>query len=78
MDSDGAMSRHTIGHKTINNPFIRWSAMGAFGSIFVEPAKRGGDSAEIMIDATHLKVHRTAASLLKQGLLPGLSGVQAG
>jgi hypothetical protein len=28
----------------------------------------------IMIDATHLKAHRTAASLLKKGLFPVVSG----
>ena len=28
----------------------------------------------IMIDATHLKAHRTAASLLKKGLFPAVSG----
>jgi putative transposase len=27
-----------------------------------------------MINATHLKVHRTAASLLKKGLFPAVSG----
>jgi len=27
-----------------------------------------------MIDATHLKAHRTAASLLKMGLFPVVSG----
>jgi len=27
-----------------------------------------------MIDATHLKAHRTAASLLKKGLFPDASG----
>jgi putative transposase len=27
-----------------------------------------------MIDATHLKAHRTAASLLKKGLFPHVSG----
>ncbi len=27
-----------------------------------------------MIDATHLKAHRTAASLLKKGMLPVVSG----
>jgi hypothetical protein len=48
--------------------------MGVFGRIFVELAKGGGDTAEIMIDATHLKAHRTAASLLKKGLFPDLSG----
>jgi transposase len=61
-------------HKTIYNRFIRWSEMGVIGRIFVELAKGGGDTEEIMIDATHLKAHRTAASLLKKGLFPGLSG----
>lgn len=60
-------------HKTIYNRFIRWSEMGVFGRIFVELAKNGGDTDEIMIDATHLKAHRTAASLLKKGLFPGIS-----
>jgi hypothetical protein len=29
-----------------------------------------------MIDATHLKAHRTAASLLKKGRFPDVSGVR--
>ena len=41
-------------HKTIYNRFIRWSELGVFGRIFVELAKGGGDTEEIMIDATHL------------------------
>lgn len=63
-------------HKTIYNRFVRWSEMGVFGRIFVELAKGGGDTEEIMIDATHLKAHRTTASLLKKGLFPGLSDAQ--
>ena len=59
-------------HKTIYNRFIRWSEMGVFGCIFVELAKGGGATEEVMIDATHLKAHRTAASLFKRGLCPGL------
>ena len=59
--------------KTIYYLFVRWSEMGVFGRIFVELAKGGGDTDEIMIDATHLKAHRTAASLLKKGLFPGIS-----
>ena len=65
-------------HKTIYNRFVRWSAMGVFGCIFVELAKGGGDTEEIMIDATHLKAHRAAASLLEKGLFPGLSGASKG
>jgi putative transposase len=59
-------------HKTIYNRFIRWSELGVFGRIFLELAKGGGGTAELMIDATDLKAHRTAASLLKKGLFPGL------
>jgi putative transposase len=55
-------------HKTIYNRFVRWSRMGVFGRILAELAKGGGEPDEIMIDATHLKAHRTAASLLKKGL----------
>ena len=60
-------------HKTNYNRFYRWSAMGVVGRIFVELEKGGRETNEIMIDATHLKAHRTAASLLKKGLYPGLS-----
>ena len=41
--------------------------------IFAELAK-SGDGERLMIDATHLKAHRTAASLLKKGLYPAASG----
>jgi putative transposase len=63
-------------HKTIYNRFIRWSRLGVFNRIFVELSK-GGGSDQLMIDATHLKVHRTAASLLKKGLYPDLSDAVA-
>ena len=65
-------------HDTIYNRFVRWSEMGVFGRILVDLAKGGGDTEEIMIDATHLKAHRTAASLLKKGLYPDISGAQKG
>ena len=63
-------------HETIYNRFIRWSEIGGFGRIFVELATGGGETDEIMIDATQLKAHRTAASLLKKGLFPDISGAQ--
>ena len=57
-------------HKTIYNRFIRWSRLGVFNKIFASLAA-GSDSDDVpMIDATHLKAHRTAASLLKKGLYP--------
>ena len=61
-------------HKTIYNRFIRWSRLGVFNRIFAELAGKAGEPDAIMIDATHLKAHRTAASLLKGGLFPDVSG----
>jgi transposase len=60
-------------HKTIYNRFIRWSRLGVFNRIFAELAAKGGRPDRLMIDATHLKAHRTAASLLKKGLYPDVS-----
>jgi transposase len=61
-------------HKTLYNRFIRWSRMGVFDRIFAGLAGEGPQPERIMIDATHLKAHRTAASLLKKGLFPAVSG----
>ena len=60
-------------HKTIYNRFIRWSRLGVFNRIFAALAAKGGRPDQLMIDATHLKAHRTAASLLKKGLFPDVS-----
>ncbi len=63
-------------HKTLYNRFIRWSEKGIFNKIFAELAARDGIPQQLQIDATHLKAHRTAASLLKKGMFPALSAVQ--
>ena len=60
--------------KTLYNRFIRWSMMGVFDRIFAGLAGEGPKPERIMIDATHLKAHRTAASLLKKGMFPAASG----
>lgn len=66
-------------HKTLYNRFIRWSRLGVFNKIFMELVEKQGDTERLMIDATHLKAHRTAASLLKKGLFPAVSdGQKAG
>jgi putative transposase len=57
-------------HKTIYNRFVRWSRPGVFNKIFAELARKGAKPERIMIDATHLKAHRTAASHLKKGPVP--------
>ncbi len=63
-------------HKTIYNRFVRWSRLGVFNKIFSELASKAGKSSRLMIDATHLKAHRTATSLLKKGLFPDVSGAR--
>jgi len=60
-------------HKTLYNRFVRWSALGVFNRIFEELAAASEATDKVMIDATHLKAHRTAASLSKKGLYPGVS-----
>jgi putative transposase len=60
-------------HKTLYNRFVRWSRMGVFNRIFRALAAERGAPDRLMIDATHLKAHRTAASLLKKGLFPAVS-----
>lgn len=60
-------------HKTLYNRFVRWSRLGVFNKIFAELAAQAGRPDRLMIDATHLKAHRTAASLLKKGLFPAVS-----
>ncbi len=52
-------------HKTIYIGFVRRSRLGVFNKIFVELARKAGKPSRLMIDATHLKAHCTAASLLK-------------
>jgi putative transposase len=59
--------------KTIYNRFIRWSRMGVFNKGFAGLAAKGSKPDLLMIDTTHLKAHRTAASLQKKGLFPDIS-----
>jgi hypothetical protein len=44
--------------------------MGIFHRIFVNLAAESGSPDRVMIDSTHLKAHRMAASLLKRGIRP--------
>jgi transposase len=60
--------------KTLYNRFIRWNRLGVFDRIFSALAGSGPKPERIMIDATHLKAHRTAASLHKKGMFPAVSG----
>ena len=52
--------------KTLYNRWKRWSRMGVFATIMTELAAQAQDTEMVMIDATHLKTHRTASSLAVQ------------
>lgn len=57
-------------HKTLYNRFIRWSRLGVFNHIFSHLTAEDEPPDTLMIDATHLKAHRTASSLHKKGCTP--------
>lgn len=63
-------------YKTLYNRFIRWSRMGIFDKIFRALAEEDREREQLMIDSTHLKAHRTAASLAKKGMYPALLDAQ--
>jgi len=59
-------------HKTLYSRWKRWSEKGIFARMLLELADQGGETETLMIDATHLKTHRTASSLgLKKGGVAG-------
>lgn len=64
-DSSESAAKDYGPHKTIYNRFIRWSRLGVFNKILAELSANTGVPDQVMIDATHLKAHRTAASPLK-------------
>ena len=49
--------------------------MGVFDKIFKELSSQDVPG-QLQIDATHLKAHRTASSLLKKGAFPALLAAQ--
>ena len=59
--------------KTLYNRWIRWSRMGVFARMLIELAREGQDTETLMLDATHLKAHRTASSLRAQKGAPATS-----
>jgi putative transposase len=64
--------------KTLCQRFNRWSRLGVFDRILSELADMAGTSGKLMIDATHLKAHPTAARLLKKGLFPRMVSTTKG
>ena len=54
--------------KTLYNRWTRWSEKGSFARMLLELAAESDATETLMMDATHLKTHRTASSLgLKKG-----------
>ena len=58
--------------KTLYNRWVRWSRLGVFARMMTAMAAEGQNTKTVMIDATHLKAHRTASSL--RGKKGGASG----
>ena len=50
-------------YKTLYNRWARWSHVGILARILTELAAQGDGTGTLMIDATHLKAHRTASSM---------------
>ena len=63
-------------HKTLSNRFRRWTELGVFDRIFSHLAAANGPPDTMVIDATHLKAHRTASSLIKGGFFSGTLAAQ--
>ena len=61
-------------YKTLCNRFSAGAGGAFFDRIFATLAREGPRSERVMIDTTRLKAHRTAASLLKKGMFPVVSG----
>ena len=70
------MHHPSMAPKTLYNRFVLWSRLGVFSRIFAALTEEAGPPDRLMIDATHLKAHRTAASLYKKGLFPDVSDAQ--
>jgi hypothetical protein len=63
-------------HLPLRQDLTHWSRIGVLDRIFAGLAGEGPKPERIMIDATHLKPHGTAASLPKKGMFLAVSGAQ--
>ena len=65
--------------KTLYNRFVRWAAKGVWQDLFVTLAAAGGPPAELLIDSTHMKAHRSAGGGKggRSSKRSGLAGVDA-
>src|ERR671910_448154 len=47
--------------KTLYNRYVRWAAKGVWVSLFQALARAGGPSAQLLIDSSVVKAHRSAS-----------------
>ena len=66
-------TRHTV-LQILYNCSVPWSRLGVFNRIFTGLVGRAGEPECLMIDATHLNAHRTAASRLEREPFPTVLG----
>ena len=62
--------------KTLYNRFVRWTAKGVWTNIFQALATAGGPPAQLLIDSSAVKAHRSAAGG-KGGSSPRRSAARA-
>ncbi len=48
-------------HKTLYNRYVRWAAKGVWVDLFHALARAGGPPAQVLIDSSAVKAHRSAA-----------------
>ena len=48
-------------HKTLYNRFVRWAAKGIWVDLFHALASAGGPPAQVLIDSSAVKAHRSAS-----------------
>lgn len=61
-------------YKTLYKRWKRWSDKGIWPHILAVLAQETAPTAHLMLDSTHLKAHRTAASCRKKGEAHAASG----
>jgi transposase len=47
--------------KTLYNRYVRWAAKGVWVNLFQALARAGGPSAQLLIDSSAVKAHRSAS-----------------
>jgi transposase len=48
-------------HKTLYNRFVRWAEKGVWNDLFVALAAADGTPAQVLIDSTAVRAHRSAS-----------------